>query len=65
MPTGPVNSKSRSVTLRVPHDVMELVEQVIYEGETPSKFILVAIRAEATKRFKAKQKELRELEKKS
>lgn len=56
MPTGPVNLKSRSVTLRVPHDVMDLVDQVRIEGETPSKFILVAIRAEATKRLKAEQR---------
>lgn len=65
MPTGPVNSKSRSVTLRVPHDVMDLVEQVRNEGESASKFILVAIRAEAAKRYREQQKKLREIEKKN
>ncbi|WP_405080997.1 YlcI/YnfO family protein [Pectobacterium versatile] len=65
MPTGPVNSKSRSVTLRVPHDVIDLVEEVKYEWETSSKFILVAIRAEATKRLRAKQKEQRDIESKN
>ncbi|HFJ4332799.1 YlcI/YnfO family protein [Serratia liquefaciens] len=50
MSTGSSNSKSQSVTARIPHDVMHDMESVKMEGESNAGFIVVAMQGEIARR---------------
>ncbi|EPK6186614.1 MULTISPECIES: YlcI/YnfO family protein [Klebsiella] len=50
MATGPKNTKSQSLTARIPHDVMEAMESVKQDGESNAGFIVTAMRGEIARR---------------
>ncbi|WP_454889339.1 YlcI/YnfO family protein [Serratia quinivorans] len=50
MATGSKNAKSQSLTARVPHDVVEGMETVKYEGESTASFITAAMQGEVIRR---------------
>lgn len=50
MATGPKNTKSQSLTARIPHDVMESMELVKRDGESNAGFIVSALRGEIARR---------------
>lgn len=50
MATGPKNTKSQSLTARIPHDVIEGMESVKQDGESNAGFIVTAMRGEIARR---------------
>lgn len=50
MATPNKNAKSQLTTVRVPHDVMELMEEVKQPGESNAGFIVTAMRGEISRR---------------
>ncbi|MEC5643529.1 YlcI/YnfO family protein [Citrobacter koseri] len=50
MATPNKNAKSQLTTVRVPHDVMELMEEVKQPGESNAGFIVTAMRGEIARR---------------
>ncbi|HAT3721974.1 TPA: hypothetical protein I8612_000193 [Citrobacter koseri] len=50
MATPNKNAKSQLTTVRVPHDVMELMEGVKQPGESNAGFIVTAMRGEISRR---------------
>lgn len=50
MATGPKNTKSQSLTARIPHEVIEDMEVVKQEGESTAGFIVSAMRGEIARR---------------
>ena len=50
MATGPKNTKSQSLTARIPHDIMEAMESVKQDGESNAGFIVTAMRGEIARR---------------
>lgn len=50
MATPNKNAKSQLTTVRVPHDVMEGMEEVKQDGESNAGFIVTAMRGEITRR---------------
>ncbi|MBA5602060.1 YlcI/YnfO family protein [Pectobacterium aroidearum] len=50
MATGPKNTKSQSLTARIPHEVIEDMEAVKQEGESTAGFIVSAMRGEIARR---------------
>lgn len=50
MSTGSKNTKSQSLTARIPHDVVEGMESVKQDGESNAGFIVTAMRGEIARR---------------
>ncbi|MDF7702382.1 YlcI/YnfO family protein [Enterobacter hormaechei] len=50
MATGPKNTKSQSLTARIPHDVIEGMESVKRNDESNAAFIVAAMRGEIARR---------------
>ncbi|MBI6548445.1 YlcI/YnfO family protein [Xenorhabdus lircayensis] len=50
MPTPNKNAKSQLTTVRVPHDVMEGMEEVKQDNESNAGFIITAMRGEIARR---------------
>ncbi|WKS81894.1 hypothetical protein NMD69_03710 [Edwardsiella tarda] len=50
MATGPTNTKSQSLTARIPHDVIQGMESVKWDGESNAGFIVTAMRGEIARR---------------
>lgn len=50
MATGPTNTKSQSVTARVPHDVLNDMESLKRDGESTAGFIVTAMQGEIARR---------------
>ncbi|MBL5827663.1 YlcI/YnfO family protein [Serratia fonticola] len=50
MATGPKNTKSQSVTARIPHEVIEGMELLKEPGESTGQFIVTAMEGEIKRR---------------
>ncbi|WP_249682741.1 YlcI/YnfO family protein [Pectobacterium polaris] len=57
MATGTVNAKSQALKARVPHEVVEGMEQVKESGESTSQFIVTAMQSEIKRRQRKQAKE--------
>ncbi|MGY0150084.1 YlcI/YnfO family protein [Edwardsiella tarda] len=56
MVTGRSNNKSLQVSVRLPHDVLELIEQVKMTGESTAGFLVESARGEIKRRQRRKSK---------
>ncbi|WP_211562942.1 YlcI/YnfO family protein [Klebsiella pneumoniae] len=50
MATGAKNAKSQMTTVRIPHDVMDDIELLKYEGESTAGFLVTAAKGEIKRR---------------
>nr|WP_092671004.1 YlcI/YnfO family protein [Rosenbergiella nectarea] len=50
MATGRTNNKSTQIASRVPHDVIDKMEEVKEESESTAQFIVAALRGEIQRR---------------
>ncbi|WP_174341036.1 YlcI/YnfO family protein [Enterobacter sp. JMULE2] len=57
MATGSKNAKSQSVTARIPHEIIEGMEQVKADGESTGQFISAAMQGEIKRRQRRKKPE--------
>ncbi|HFD4539068.1 TPA: YlcI/YnfO family protein [Enterobacter hormaechei] len=57
MATGTKNAKSQALKARVPHDVVEAMEEVRESDESTSQFIVTSMRGEIKRRQRKKAKE--------
>jgi hypothetical protein len=57
MATGAKNAKSQMTTIRIPHEVMEDIEQLREEGESTAGFLVTAAKGEIKRRQRKKAKE--------
>ncbi|MCD1125348.1 hypothetical protein LPW36_04795 [Jinshanibacter sp. LJY008] len=57
MATGSVNNKSQKTSVRIPHEIVEGMEQVKEEGESTGQFITTAMQGEIKRRQRKKPKE--------
>ncbi len=57
MATGTVNAKSQSLKSRVPHEVVEAMDEVKEPGESTSQFIITAMQGEIKRRQRKKLKD--------
>ncbi|PNK88818.1 YlcI/YnfO family protein [Serratia odorifera] len=57
MATGRKNNKSLQVSVRLPLDDLESIEQVKEEGESTAGFLITAARSEIKRRQRKKTKE--------
>ncbi|MBN3063548.1 hypothetical protein H5A21_05450 [Pectobacterium aquaticum] len=57
MATGTVNAKSQALKARVPHEVVEGMEQVKESDESTSQFIVAAMQGEIKRRQRKQAKE--------
>ncbi|SQH41713.1 Uncharacterised protein [Salmonella enterica] len=55
MATGAKNAKSQMTTVRIPHDVMEDIEQLKEEGESTAGFLVSAAKGEIKRRQRRKK----------
>ncbi|EHI3195838.1 hypothetical protein J9Z47_003558 [Salmonella enterica] len=60
MATGRKNNKSLQVSVRLPLDDLELIEQVKEDGESTSGFLVTAAKGEIKRRQRRKPKELQQ-----
>ncbi|WP_354691784.1 YlcI/YnfO family protein [Phytobacter sp. RSE-02] len=60
MATGNKNSKSQFMTARVPHEVVDAMEQVREPDESKAQFIVTAMEGEIKRRQRKKAKEASE-----
>lgn len=56
MATGAKNAKSQMTTVRIPHDVMEDIEQMKEDGESTAGFLVAAAKGEIKRRQRRKAK---------
>ncbi|BFI65278.1 YlcI/YnfO family protein [Yersinia similis] len=56
MSTGSKNAKSQSLNARVPHDIIEEMDQCKESGESTSQFIIKSIQTEIVRRKLTKLK---------
>lgn len=54
MATGYINKKSQQINARIPHEVVEEMDNCLSENETRAKFIIAAVQAEIKRRQKKK-----------
>ena len=54
MATGTKNAKSQSLKSRVPHEVVDAMEDVKEEGESTSQFIITSMQGEIKRRQRRK-----------
>lgn len=57
MATGAKNAKSQMTTVRIPHDVMDDIELLKYEGESTAGFLVTAAKGEIKRRQRKQAKE--------
>ncbi|EMO8607701.1 hypothetical protein WMA94_002794 [Salmonella enterica] len=57
MATGRKNNKSLQVSVRIPLDDLELIEQVKDDGESTAGFLITAAKGEIKRRQRRKSKE--------
>ncbi|EIY5519548.1 hypothetical protein MM424_005092 [Salmonella enterica] len=57
MATGRKNNKSLQVSVRIPLDDLELIEQVKNDGESTAGFLITAAKGEIKRRQRKKPKE--------
>ncbi|EGR7198764.1 hypothetical protein I9G50_004785 [Salmonella enterica] len=57
MATGRKNNKSLQVSVRIPLDDLELIEQVKDDGESTAGFLITAAKGEIKRRQRRKPKE--------
>ncbi|EHE1280815.1 TPA: YlcI/YnfO family protein [Salmonella enterica subsp. diarizonae serovar 61:r:z53] len=57
MATGRKNNKSLQVSVRIPLDDLELIEQVKDDGESTAGFLITAAKGEIKRRQRKKPKE--------
>ncbi|HCL5307949.1 TPA: hypothetical protein N2G38_000138 [Salmonella enterica] len=57
MATGRKNNKSLQVSVRIPLDDLELIEQVKDDGESTAGFLITAAKGEIKRRQRKKSKE--------
>lgn len=57
MATGSKNAKSQMTTVRIPHEVMNDIEQVKDDGESTAGFLVTAAKGEIKRRQRRKPKE--------
>jgi hypothetical protein len=55
MATKSINAKSQTLAARVPHEVVESMEEWKQEGESTGQFITAAIKTEIKRRQKGKK----------
>ncbi|MEW7312912.1 YlcI/YnfO family protein [Buttiauxella gaviniae] len=55
MATGYINNKSQQINARIPHDVVEEMDECLLDDETRAKFIIAAVRTEIKRRQKGKK----------
>ena len=55
MATKAINAKSQTLAARVPHEVVEIMEEWKEEGESTGQFITTAIKTEIKRRKKNKE----------
>lgn len=58
MVTGAKNAKSQMTTVRIPHDVMEGIEQSKEDGESTAGFLVAAARSEIKRRQRRRKSEV-------
>jgi hypothetical protein len=56
MATGTTNAKSQALKARVPHEVVDGIEQTKESGESTSQFIVTALQGEIKRRLRKKAK---------
>lgn len=57
MATGAKNAKSQMTTVRIPHEVMDDIEQLKEPGESTAGFLVTAAKGEIKRRQRRKTKE--------
>ncbi|MDK9356724.1 YlcI/YnfO family protein [Lelliottia wanjuensis] len=57
MATGTNNAKSQALKARVPHDIVEAMEDVKQDGESTSQFIIASMQGEIKRRQRRKKQE--------
>lgn len=57
MVTGAKNAKSQMTTVRIPHEVMEGIEQQKEDGESTAGFLVTAAEGEIKRRQRKKAKD--------
>lgn len=57
MATGAKNAKSQMTTVRIPHEVMEGIEQLKDDGESTAGFLVTAAKGEIKRRQRKQAKE--------
>lgn len=55
MATGAKNAKSQMTTVRIPHEVMEEIEQLKETGESTAGFLVAAAKGEIKRRQRRKK----------
>ena len=50
MATNTSNDKSRQISIRIPHDVLEGMEEAKFKGESTAGFLVAAARSEIARR---------------
>lgn len=56
MATGSTNAKSQMTTVRIPHEVMQEIEQLKQEGESTAGFLVTAAKGEIKRRRRKSNK---------
>jgi hypothetical protein len=56
MATGSTNAKSQMTTVRIPHEVMQEIEQLKQEGESTAGFLVMAAKGEIKRRRRKSNK---------
>jgi aspartate ammonia-lyase len=57
MATGTSNAKSQALKARVPHEIVEAMEEVKSDGESTSQFIIASMQGEIKRRQRRKKQE--------